>query len=108
VGYLFLLNQGDKTMKINPIRDKILVSVEDKESTTASGIFIPDNVAEKPLKGKVIAVGTGKISEDGTIVPLVIKEGDNVLFGKHAGQTVKVSDTEYLIMTEDDIMAVIH
>lgn len=95
-------------MKINPIRDKILVKVEDKEATTASGIVIPDNFAEKPLKGKVIAVGTGKIAEDGTIIPLVIKEGDSVLFSKHSGQTVKVEDTEYLIMIEDEIMAVIN
>ncbi len=95
-------------MTYRPIRDRILVKPEDKESTTASGIFIPDNAAEKPLKGKVLAVGTGKVTEDGNIVPLVVKEGDTVLFGKYAGQTVKIDDVEHLIMKEDDIMAVVH
>jgi chaperonin GroES len=94
-------------MTYRPIRDRILVKPEDKESTTASGIFIPDNAAEKPLKGKVLAVGTGKVTEDGNIVPLVVKEGDTVLFGKYAGQTVKIDDVEHLIMKEDDIMAVV-
>lgn len=95
-------------MNFKPIRDRILVKPEDKESVTASGIVIPDNAAEKPLKGKVLAVGTGKVTEDGNIVPLVIKEGDTVLFGKYSGQSVKIDDVEHLIMKEDDIMAVIN
>ena len=94
-------------MTYRPIRDRILVKPEDTENVTASGIVIPDNAAEKPLKGKVLAVGTGKVTEDGNIVPLVIKEGDTVLFGKFSGQTVKIDNIEHLIMKEDDIMAIV-
>ena len=94
-------------MNVKPIRDRILVKPEEKDTVTASGIVIPDNVAEKPLKGKVIAVGTGKIAEDGSIIPLVIKSGDTVLFGKFSGQTVKVDDVEHLILKEDEIMAIV-
>lgn len=94
-------------MTYRPIRDRILVKPEDTDNVTASGIVIPDNAAEKPLKGKVLAVGTGKVTEDGNIVPLVIKEGDTVLFGKFAGQTVKIDNIEHLIMKEDDIMAIV-
>lgn len=94
-------------MALQPIRDRILVLPEEKESVTSSGIVIPDNAAEKPLQGKVIAVGTGKVTEDGSIVPLVIKQGDTVLFGKYAGQTVKIDEVEHLVMKEDDIMAVV-
>lgn len=94
-------------MALQPIRDRILVKPEEKESVTSSGIVIPDNAAEKPLQGKVIAVGSGKLTEDGNIVPLVIKEGDTVLFGKYAGQTVRIDDVEHLVMKEDDVMAVV-
>lgn len=94
-------------MTYRPIRDRILVKPEDTDNVTASGIVIPDNAAEKPFKGKVLAVGTGKVTEDGNIVPLVIKEGDTVLYGKYAGQTVKIDDVEHLIMKEDDIMAIV-
>lgn len=94
-------------MLIKPIRDRLLVKPEEKDTVTASGIVIPDNAAEKPLKGKVLAVGTGKIAEDGTIIPLVIKEGDTVLYSKMTGQTVKIENQEHLILKEDDVMAVI-
>ncbi len=94
-------------MNVKPIRDRILIKPEEKDTVTASGIVIPDNVAEKPLKGKVLAVGTGKIAEDGSVVPLVIKAGDTVLFGKFAGQTVKVDDVEHLILKEDEVMAIV-
>lgn len=94
-------------MLIKPIRDRLLVKPEDKDTVTASGIVIPDNAAEKPLKGKVLAVGTGKIAEDGTIIPLVIKEGDTVLYSKFAGQTVKIENQEHLILKEEDVMATI-
>ena len=94
-------------MIVNPIRDRILVKPEDKEAVTASGIVIPDNAAEKPGKGKVLAVGTGRVTQEGNIVPLVIKEGDTVLYGKFSGQTVKINDIEHLILTEDDVMAVV-
>jgi chaperonin GroES len=94
-------------MKVNPIRDRILIKPEDKDTVTSSGIVIPDSAAEKPLKGKVLAVGTGKIAEDGSIIPLVIKEGDTVLFGKTAGQTIKIEDVEHLILREEEIMAIV-
>ena len=94
-------------MNIKPIRDRILVKPEDKESVTASGIFIPDNAAEKPAKGKVLSVGTGRVTNEGNVIPMVIKEGDTVLYGKFSGQTVKISDIEHLILTEDEIMAVV-
>lgn len=94
-------------MALQPIRDRILVLPEEKESVTSSGIVIPDNAAEKPLQGKVIAVGTGKVTEDGSIVPLVIQQGDTVLFGKYAGQIVKINEVEHLVMKEDDIMAIV-
>jgi len=94
-------------MNIKPIRDRILVKPEDKESVTASGIFIPDNAAEKPAKGKVLSVGTGRVTNEGNIIPMVIKEGDTVLYGKFSGQTVKISEIDHLILTEDDVMAVV-
>ena len=93
-------------MNIRPIRDRILVKPEDKESVTASGIVIPDNAAEKPAKGKVLSVGSGKVTKEGNTIPMVIKEGDTVLYGKFSGQTVKIEDVEHLILTEDDILAV--
>ena len=94
-------------MNVKPIRDRILIKPEDKDTVTASGIVIPDNVAEKPMKGKVLAVGTGKIAEDGTVVPLVVKAGDTVLYGKFSGQTVKIDDVEHLILKEDEVMAIV-
>ena len=90
-------------MTLKPIRDRILIKPEDKESVTASGIVIPDNAAEKPLKGKVLAVGTGKLNEDGTIVPLVIKEGDTVLVWWRKATKVKDDDQEYYIVDEEFI-----
>jgi chaperonin GroES len=74
---------------------------------TASGIVIPDTAAEKPETGEVIAVGNGKVQEDGKVRPLAVKKGDKILFGKYSGQTVKVEGTEYLVMREEDIMGVI-
>lgn len=94
-------------MNVKPIRDRILIKPEDKDTVTASGIVIPDNAAEKPMKGKVLAVGTGKIAEDGTIVPLVVSAGDTVLYGKFSGQTVKIDDIEHLILKEDEVMAIV-
>lgn len=94
-------------MNVKPIRDRILIKPEDKDTVTASGIVIPDNAAEKPMKGKVLAVGTGKIAEDGTVVPLVINAGDTVLYGKFSGQTVKIDDVEHLILKEDEVMAIV-
>ena len=95
-------------MKLKPIRDRIVVQVLEAETVTKSGLVIPDAAVEKPSQGDVLAVGTGKIAEDGTIVPMVIQTGDRVLFSKTAGQKVKIDNQEYLIMREEDVMAVVN
>jgi chaperonin GroES len=94
-------------MKLRPLHDRLVVKRLDLERTTASGIVIPDNAAEKPDQGEVLAVGNGKIQEDGKQRPLDVKVGNRVLFGKYAGQTVKVDGEELLVLREDDVMAVI-
>jgi chaperonin GroES len=94
-------------MKINPIRDRILIKPLNAETVTKSGIFIPDNAQEKPSQGKVLAVGTGKLTDEGQIVPLVVKEGDTVMYGKFSGQTVKVDNVEHVILKEDEVMAIV-
>ena len=94
-------------IKIRPLHDRVLVERLEAESKTAGGIVIPDSAAEKPEQGEVIAVGNGKILEDGTVRPLDVKVGDRILFGKYSGQTVKNEGTEYLIMREDDIMGIV-
>ncbi len=94
-------------MKIRPIHDRVIVKRLEEERKTASGIVIPDTAAEKPEQGEVKAVGTGKRQDDGTIVPIDVKVGDRVLFGKYSGQTVKVDGEELLVMREEDIMGVI-
>ena len=94
-------------MKLRPLHDRIVVKRLEKETKTASGIVLPDAAAEKPDMGKVIAVGNGKILEDGKTRPLDVKVGDTVLFGKYSGQTVKVDGKEVLVMREDDIMAIV-
>jgi chaperonin GroES len=94
-------------MKLRPLHDRLVVKRLDNERKTASGIVIPDNAAEKPDQGEVMAIGNGKILEDGKVRPLDIKVGDKVLFGKYSGQTVKVDGDELLVLREDDVMAVI-
>jgi chaperonin GroES len=94
-------------MKIRPLHDRVLVKRLEEERKTASGIVIPDSAAEKPDQGEIIAVGTGKILEDGKVRPLAVKAGDRVLFGKYSGQTVKVDGEELLVMREEDIMGVV-
>jgi chaperonin GroES len=94
-------------MKIRPLHDRVIVKRLEEERKTASGIVIPDTAAEKPDTGEIIAVGTGKILEDGKVRPLEVKKGDKVLFGKYSGQTVKVDGIEYLVMREEDLMGVI-
>ncbi len=94
-------------MKIRPLHDRLIVKRMDEERKTASGIVIPDSAAEKPDQGEVLAIGTGKVMEDGKVTPLDVKVGDRVLFGKYAGQTVKVQGEELLVMREEDIMGVI-
>ncbi|NBT34015.1 MAG: co-chaperone GroES [Betaproteobacteria bacterium] len=94
-------------MKLRPLHDRLVVKRLDNEKKTASGIVIPDNAAEKPDQGEVLAVGNGKILEDGKVRALDVKVGDRVLFGKYSGQTVKVDGDELLVLREDDVMAVI-
>ena len=94
-------------MKIRPLHDRVIVKRIEEERKTASGIVIPDTAAEKPDQGEVIAVGTGKIMDDGKVRPLDVKVGDRVLFGKYSGQTVKVDGEELLVMREEDIMGVV-
>ena len=101
------VEEESKSMKIRPLHDRVIVKRLEEEKKTASGIVIPDNAAEKPDQGQVIAVGNGKIQEDGKVRPMSLKVGDRVLFGKYSGQTVKVSGDELLVMKEDDLFAVV-
>jgi chaperonin GroES len=94
-------------MKLRPLQDRILVKRVEEETTTKGGIIIPDSAKEKPAEGKVVAVGNGKLGDDGKRIPLEIKTGDLILFGKYSGTEVKIDGTEYLIMREDDILGVI-
>ena len=94
-------------MNIRPLQDRILVKRIEEEETTGGGIIIPDTAKEKPVEGKVIAVGKGKVSEDGKVMPLDVKKGDRILFGKYAGTEVKIKGEEHLIMREDDVLGVI-
>lgn len=94
-------------MKLRPLQDRILVQRVEEETTTKGGIIIPDTAKEKPAEGKVVAVGNGKMGDDGSRIALEIKEGDRILFGKYAGTEVKIEGEEYLIMREDDVLGVI-
>ena len=94
-------------MKIRPLQDRVIVKRVEEEEKTKGGIIIPDTAKEKPMEGKVIAVGKGKVLEDGKIHALDVKAGDRVLFAKYAGTEVKIDGEEHLIMREDDILGVI-
>jgi chaperonin GroES len=94
-------------MKLRPLHDRVIVKRLEEEKTSPGGIVIPDTAKEKPIKGEVLAVGNGKVLENGDIRPLDVKVGDKVLFGKYAGTEVVVDDQELLVMREDDIMAVL-
>jgi chaperonin GroES len=95
------------TMKLRPLQDRILVQRVAEETTTKGGIIIPDTAKEKPAEGKVVAVGNGKVGDDGKRIPLEIKKDDRILFGKYSGTEVKIEGEEYLIMREDDVLGVI-
>src|SRR6266850_649338 len=95
------------SMKIRPLQDRILVKRIDEEETTKGGIIIPDTAKEKPSEGKVIAVGKGKVSDDGKVHPLDVKKGDRVLFSKYAGTEVQVEGDEHIIIREDDVLGVV-
>ena len=95
------------SLKIRPLHDRVIVERTEEDRTSPGGIVIPDSAAEKPIRGKVVAVGKGKILESGDVRPLDVKVGDKVLFGKYSGTEVKVGGDELLVMREEDIMAVI-
>ncbi len=94
-------------MKIRPLHDRILVKRLEEQEVRKGGIIIPDTAKEKPQEGKVIAVGNGKVTEDGKKIPLDVKAGDRILFGKYSGSEVKVEDEEYLILKEEDVLGII-
>src|SRR5258706_2431388 len=95
-------------MKIRPLYDRIVVKrIEDSEEKTASGLFIPDSAKEKPQEGEVIAVGAGKRNDDGKLIPLDVKAGDRILFGKYSGSDIKLDGDEFLIMREDEVLGVL-
>jgi chaperonin GroES len=94
-------------MSIRPLHDRIIVQRLEESEVSKGGIIIPDSAKEKPQRGKVIAIGKGKIQEDGTVRPLDVKSGDTILFGKYAGTEIKIDSEERLIMREDDVLAVI-
>jgi chaperonin GroES len=104
--FLSFCHQGD-AMNLRPLHDRVIVKRLENETKTASGIVIPDNAAEKPDQGEVIAVGPGKRDDKGALLAPSVKVGDRVLFGKYSGQTVKVDGDELLVMKEDDLFAVV-
>jgi chaperonin GroES len=94
-------------MKVRPLHDRLLVKRLDEEAKSKGGIIIPDTAKEKPMEGRVVAVGSGKVSEEGVVTPLDVKKGDRILFTKYAGTEIKVEGDEHLIIREDDVLAVL-
>ena len=94
-------------MKVRPLHDKVLIQRLDSEETTKGGIIIPDSAKEKPQEGKVVAVGTGRFLEDGSVKPLEVKKGDKILFSKYGGTEISIDGESYLILSEEEILAVI-
>jgi len=94
-------------MKVKPLFDRVLVKRVEAEEKVKGGIIIPDTAKEKPMEGKVMAVGSGRLDEDGKRVPMEVKKGDRILFGKYAGTEIKIDDTEHIILREDEILGII-
>ncbi|MBV6511835.1 MAG: co-chaperone GroES [Ignavibacteriales bacterium] len=94
-------------LNIQPLHDRVVVKAKEAEEKTKSGLYLPDTAKEKPIEGTVVAVGTGKVTEDGKTLPLTVKVGDKVLYGKYSGTEVSVDGEEYLMMRESDIFAII-
>ena len=94
-------------MKVRPLHDRIMVERVEEQEVRRGGIIIPDTAKEKPQEGKVVAVGTGKVGDDGKKIPLDVKTGNKILFGKYSGSEVKIDDKEYLIMREEDVLAIL-
>ncbi len=95
-------------IKVRPLHDRIIVQRLEEEEQQVGGIIIPDTAKEKPQQGKVMAVGKGKVKEDGGILPMDVKEGDTILFGKYSGQEIKLDGDDYLIMREDEVLGVVN
>lgn len=93
---------------VRPLHDRLLVRRMSEDEKTAGGLFIPDTAKEKPQRGKVVAVGKGRVTEDGKVLPLDVKEGDNVLFSKYAGTEIKLEGEELLMIREDDVLGIFH
>ena len=93
--------------KVKPLGDRVLIQPEDRETTTASGLVLPDTAKEKPQEGTVLAVGSGRVNDEGTTIALEIKEGDKVLYAKYAGTELRLDDEDYLIVSERDVLAII-
>lgn len=102
-----MLNKLGGNMNLTPLHDRVIIKPAPPEEVTKGGIIIPDTAKEKPMQGEIIAVGSGKLTEDGKIIPLQVKVGDKVLYGKYAGTEVTINGEEYLIMRESDIFAII-
>ena len=94
-------------MKVRPLHDRVIIKRQEEERTSPGGIVIPDSATEKPIRGKVVAVGNGKILEDGSVRKLEVKAGDRVLFGKYSGTEVKIEGEDHLILREDDVLGVV-
>ena len=94
-------------IKLKPLGSRVVIKALDREETTKSGIFLPDTAKEKPMEAEVVAVGKGKINEDGKQFPLDVKKGDRILIGKYAGTEIKIDDEEHLILREDEVLAVV-
>jgi chaperonin GroES len=101
------VRKENQKMKIRPLQDRVIVKRLEEEEKTKGGIIIPDTAKEKPQEGKVIAVGKGKVTEDGKVIPLDVKPGDKILFGKYSGTEIKIEGEEHLIMREEDILGII-
>jgi chaperonin GroES len=99
--------KSKNSVRLQPLGERIVVQREESEATTAGGIVLPDTAKEKPARGVVVAVGDGKLLDDGSRAPSQLSEGDRVLFSSYAGETVEVDDVEYLLMREDDVLAVV-
>jgi len=94
-------------MNLKPLGDRVIVKQKTQEEKTASGIYLPDTAKEKPQEGKILAVGDGKLNEDGTRIPMNVKVGDSIIYGKYSGTEVKIDGEEYLIISEKDILAIV-
>lgn len=97
-----------KEIGVRPLHDRILVKRMAEEEKTAGGLFIPDTAKEKPQRGQIVATGKGRVTEDGKVLPLEVKSGDKILFGKYAGTELKLDGNEYLMMREEDILGIIN